>query len=231
MLTKKRSDRRKPLTPRRIVDFAFDLIESEGLEQFSMRKLASALRCEAMSIYHYFPSKAHLMDALVDRFIEEMNLPDRDMPWRQRFDALIVEMRRNAMARPEFFRFFAIHRLNTPGGLWLLDWMLSIWFDAGFTPETAARLFRLTGYYVTGGLLDETSGYAKGPSAVNPPGDEEITKRFPHIVAAGPYFRKGSFEATFDLGIAILRDAYEKALAEQAAGRTAPGKGQADIIM
>ena len=218
MVTKTGADRRKPLTRGRIVDAAFTVIEREGLEAFSTRRLARELDCEAMSIYHYFPSKAHLMDALVDRFIEQLELPEQSTPWRQRFDMLVAEMRRCALARPEFFRFFAIHRLNTPGGLGLLDWMLGIWFDAGFEPEMAARLFRLTGYYVTGGLLDETSGYAKGPSAVDPPGDDEIVNRYPRIATVGPYFRKGSFEPTFDLGIAILRDAYERALAEQMAG-------------
>ncbi len=46
-----------------------ELIEADGLEAFSTRKLAAKLGCEAMSIYHYFPSKAHLMDALLDRLV------------------------------------------------------------------------------------------------------------------------------------------------------------------
>lgn len=217
----KKTRRRVPLTAARITDAAFAVIERDGLEVFSTRKLALELGCEAMSLYHHFPSKAHLMDALIDRYVAEFRLPGAQAPWRERLAALIAEWRRLAMARPEFFRYFGMHRLNTPGGLRLLDWMLTIYHDAGFAPEMATRLFRLTGYYIVGGLLDETSGYAKGPSAVDPPDDATISRDYPRVAAAAPYFRKGTFEATFDFGIEILVDAFERILREQRAA----GKG------
>jgi AcrR family transcriptional regulator len=219
--TKKRSARREPLTPGRIIDAAFRVIERDSLEEFSTRKLAQELRCEAMSIYHYFPSKAHLTDALVDRFAEEFDLLGPETHWRDRITRLVAEWRRLAMARPEFFRFFALHRLNTAGGLKFLDRMLAIYFDAGFDAEAAARLFRLLGYYVIGGLLDETSGYARGPSAVEPPSDETVERLYPRIVAVAPYFRKGTFEPTFDLGLAFILDASERILAETTSGKAA----------
>jgi AcrR family transcriptional regulator len=215
LAAEKRTGRRQPLTPARIVDASFVLIEKEGLDAFSTRKLAQMLRCEAMSIYHYFPSKQHLMDALVDRFIADFDLPDSSTPWRERLAALAKTFRANARSKPEFFRYFALHRLNTPGGLKLLNWMLGVYFDTGIGPEAAVRMFRLTGYYVTGGLLDETSGYAKGPSAAEPPSNETIAKTYPRIVAAAPYFQPGSFEKTFDLGMGIITEALERMVAEK----------------
>jgi hypothetical protein len=91
--------------------------------------------------------------------------------------------------------------------------MLSIYFDAGFAPEDAARFFRLTGYYVTGGLLDASSGYAKGPSAVEPPSDEAMARDYPRIVAAAPFFRKGAHEKTLDVGLELLIAGFERTLA------------------
>jgi AcrR family transcriptional regulator len=225
LAAEKRTGRRQALTPARIVDASFVLIEKEGLDAFSTRKLAQMLRCEAMSIYHYFPSKAHLMDALVDRFIADFDLPDSaTTAWRVRLVALTKAFRENARSKPEFFRYFALHRLNTPGGLKLLNWMLGVYFDTGIGPEAAVRMFRLTGYYVTGGLLDETSGYAKGPSAVEPPSNETIAKTYPRIVAAAPYFQPGSFEKTFELGMSIITEALERMVAES----DARGDKQAD---
>jgi AcrR family transcriptional regulator len=214
----RKTGRRRPLTPARIVDAAFDVIERDGLDAFSTRKLAQTLRCEAMSIYHYFPSKAHLLDAMIDRYIAKFELPRAEVPWRDKLTGLVAEWRRLAMAYPQFFRFFGMHRLNTPGGLKLLDWMLAVYHEAGFDPETAARLFRLTGYFVVGGLLDETSGYAKGPSAMNPPGDAEIARDYPRIAAAAPFFRQGTFEPTFDLGLKLLLDAFEGILVKKQGG-------------
>src|SRR5689334_10736128 len=56
----------------RIADAAMALVDRDGLDALSFRNLGAALGCEAMSIYHHFPSKAHLMDALVDLMLDEI---------------------------------------------------------------------------------------------------------------------------------------------------------------
>jgi AcrR family transcriptional regulator len=211
---RKPSRLRVPLTQESIVAASVDVLEEVGLEAFSTRKLAERLGCEAMSIYHHFPSKAHLMDALVDRFVQSIPIPPADLAWHQRLRDLTVSWRAATMRQPEFFRYFVVHRLNTPTALKFLDSMLSIYFDAGFETEDAARFFRLTGYYVTGGLLDESSGYAHGPSAANPPSNETVAREFPRIVAAAPYFQKGSYEKTLDIGLELLIAGFERTLEE-----------------
>ena len=215
----KKTRARGRLSPALILTAAFKVIEQEGLEGFSMRKLAAELGCEAMSIYHHFPSKAHLMDALVDRFIATIELPQGELAWQDRLRRLTASWRGSAMKQPEFFRYFVIHRLNTAAGLKFLDAMLSIYFDAGFDDEHAARFFRLTGYYVTGGLLDETSGYARGPSAVQPPGKAEIARDYPRIAAAAPFFQRGAYEKTLDVGLDILIAGFERELVKTRDGR------------
>jgi AcrR family transcriptional regulator len=208
------------LTQERIMAAAFEVIEEVGLEAFSTRKLAERLGCEAMSIYHHFPSKAHLMDALLDRFLSSVQIPSANAPWQDRLRRLVAGMRGAAMAQPEFFRYAALHRLNTEGGLKMLNALLAIYFDAGFDTEGAARHFRLTSYYVIGGILDETSGYAKGPSAVNPPSNEVVAREFPYVARVGPYFQKGAYEKTFDIGFELLIAGFEQALAAQGKRRT-----------
>jgi AcrR family transcriptional regulator len=206
---------RVPLTQELIVSAAVEVLEEVGLDAFSTRKLAERLGCEAMSIYHHFPSKADLMDALVDRFMAGIAVPSRQLPWQVRLRELVAGWRRSAMKQPEFFRYLAIHRLNTEGGLRMLNELLSAYFDAGFDDESAARFFRLTSYYVVGGLLDETSGYAKGPSAVNPPSNELVAREFPCVARVAPYFQKGTYEKTFDVGFDLLIAGFERALAAQ----------------
>jgi hypothetical protein len=53
-------------------------------------------------------------------------------------------------------------------------------------------------------VLDETSGYAEGPSAVDPVNDEDLVRLFPHVAAAGPYFKPSLFGRTFDIGLEIF---------------------------
>ena len=203
----KRRAAREPLSRDRIETAAFEVIERDGLEGFSTRKLATELGCEAMSIYHYFPSKAHLMDALVDRAASEFVPPPADLPWPQRLLAVSRAYRDLALRRPRFFQFLALHRMNTAQALALIETVASVFRDAGFDAETAARLFRIWGYYITGAALDETGGYAKGPSALEPVPAEVAARDYPAITAFNPYFKPRHHEATFALGLDILLQA------------------------
>lgn len=191
---------------------ALSLIEAEGLPAFSFRKLAARLGCEAMSLYHHHASKVHLLDALVDRVLSELAAPPPPGPWRVRLGGMARDFRAMAWRHPAFFQHLALHRLNTPVALRWLDGALTAFRDAGLDDETAARLFRVFGYYITGAALDETSGYARGPSAAEPVSDELIARDFPSVAAAGRWFQLGEVETTFEAGLEILLDGIERRL-------------------
>lgn len=207
-----RSRLREPLTRERIELAALDLIEAEGLAGFSTRKLAGLLGCEAMSIYHHFPSKAHLLDALIDRVVGRMLPPPAGLPFRERLRHSAQEYRRVGLDQPAFFSYLAIHRMNTATGLCWLNRLLDMFHEAGFDDETAARTFRVVGFYLTGAILDETNGYAKGPSAQEPVASEDLVTRFPAVAAAGRYFQADHFARNFEAGLDIMLDGAEQAL-------------------
>src|SRR3984957_20230015 len=62
--------RRAGLSRGLILDAAVDLVDSQGLDGLSMRKLGAALGVEAMTLYHYVPNKAALLDGLVEWVLE-----------------------------------------------------------------------------------------------------------------------------------------------------------------
>lgn len=210
-LKKKTSQKREPLTRERIVLKALALIERDGLNGFSFRKLASDLKCEAMSIYYHFPSKAHLFDALVAECLSKYKSPPEDAHWRSALRHVLIEFRQVAHRNPAFFPFIVLYRMNSPEGLGLLEGILSIFRRAGFEPEKTAKYFRLLSYYVTGAALDETSGYAKGPSAAEPVPDDIAVRDYPTVVSVSPHFKSSSFDAIFFAGLDLLLDGIELA--------------------
>jgi AcrR family transcriptional regulator len=201
---------RKPLTRERIEKAALELIERDGLQNFSTRKLAELLGCEAMSIYHHFPSKAHLMDALLDRVIGGLPPPPTKGTFLQKLSRRAHEFRDMALAYPKFFQFIVMHRMNTPTALGFLNGILAIFREGNFDDETRARLFRSLSYYLMGALLDETAGYAKGPSAVVPVPMDVQRRDYPEIAAVGPYFQPQHHKKTFDAGLEILLEGIRK---------------------
>lgn len=201
--------RREPLSRERIEEAALELIERDGLEELSTRRLAAELGCEAMSIYHYYPGKAHLLDAVFDRVIAGLPPDDPALPLRARIESLVYAYRAMAHRYPRFFPFVALHRHNTRAGLAWLERMLTVFRDAGLDTETAARFFRLVGYYVIGAALDETSGYARGHSAAEPVPEREVAESFPEVIAVNHYFQAAEHDTTFRLGLGILLDRLE----------------------
>jgi AcrR family transcriptional regulator len=202
---------KEPLSAERIELAALELIEDEGMAAFSTRKLATKLGCEAMSIYHYFPSKGHLMDALVDRVMSEMTvLVPGERPWRAQMELSAREWRAMALRHPSFFSFLALHRLNTPTALRWLNGIIATFSDLGAGDERGARMFRAMGYYLTGALMDETAGYARGHSTVEPVPEAVMIERYPAVMQAGRWFATSEHEKTFWDGFNVFLDGLER---------------------
>jgi|AraplaMF_Col_mMF_1032025.scaffolds.fasta_scaffold00042_30 AcrR family transcriptional regulator len=192
------------LTRDGIATAALALIDREGLDALTYRRLAETIGCEAMSLYHYFPSKAHLIDAVLDRVFGALEIPPPGGDWLERVRKAAWNYRAMALAHPKLYPLLAVHRLNTTVGVRKLDEIIGLFRDGGFDDATAARLFREVGYYLTGAALDETAGYAQGPSAAEPVTDAEVARDCPNLAAVAPYFKPRYFERTFTDGLEML---------------------------
>ena len=199
---------RRALSRERIVAGALELVAADGLRGLSTRRLGERLGVEAMSIYHYFPSKQHLLDALVDHAIASIPL---DAPGANPEDALRRAAHAyRAMARrfPQLYPLVALHRLNTPTGVAFIERVLELVRALVRSDEEAARQFRAFGYYLTGAALDETAGYADGPSAAEPVDEAYIAAHCPRLAAAAPYFKAPEWDKTFAQGLDALFDGF-----------------------
>ena len=197
--------KRKPaLTREAIVTAALALVDAGGLSVLTTRKLGERLGVEAMSVYHYFPSKQHLLDALVDHAISTVPLERPGTDAEGQLRRLCHDYRAMARRFPRLFPLIALHRHNTPTGVAFLERVLELVHALARDDEEAARQFRAVGYYLTGAALDETSGYSQGPSAAEAVDDAYIAAHCPRLAAAAPYFKAPHWDATFALGLEAL---------------------------
>ncbi len=74
MVTEKRAavEPRIPLSKDRVLRAAVGLADADGIEAVTMRKLASELGVEAMSLYYHVANKEQLLDGMVDVVISEI---------------------------------------------------------------------------------------------------------------------------------------------------------------
>jgi AcrR family transcriptional regulator len=157
-----------------------------------------------MSVYHYIPSKAHLLDALVDRALAGVTVPPPGADPEDRLRQMCREYRAMARRQPKLYQLIALHRLNTPMGVRFIESVLTLIHALSPDPRFVAQSFRALGYYLTGAALDETAGYASGPSAVDAVSDDYIAQECPRLSAAAPYFKPEWWDSTFELGLETL---------------------------
>src|SRR5690349_13999069 len=80
---------KRALTVEQIVEAAIALADAEGIENVSMRRVAERLGVGAMSLYRYVPSKAELLDLMLDTIHAEhanAEAPADSEPWRTRLE-------------------------------------------------------------------------------------------------------------------------------------------------
>jgi AcrR family transcriptional regulator len=203
-VNQRRSPHHLALTRERIELEALALIEREGMEAFSTRRLGLALGCEAMSLYNHFPSKAHVLDALVDRVLGGIAIPHHALPPAERLRQLAQHWRAMARRHARFYPWLALHRWNSPTGVAFLGEILACFSASGLSDELAARGFRVLGYYMLGATLDEISGYAQGASSLQPMTEQQLQAEHPGVAQAGRWFTPGHFDATFELGLSLV---------------------------
>jgi len=218
------------LTRERVLASALALIDVGGLAGFSIRGLGAALGCEPMSIYHYFPSKAHLQDALVDGALAGVLTDPPGADPIDRLRAMAHSYRDVALGHPGLFPLIAVHRLNTPTGVRAIDEVLDLVRSALPDDRLAAQWFRALSYYLTGAALDETMGYAKGPSAAEPVSDAYVAAHCPRLAAAAPFFKPAWWDSTFELGLESLLEAIRAAALLHATGNTVASGAPKPVI-
>lgn len=136
----------------RILDTALALMSQLGAAGTSMRRLASACGLNVATIYHYFPSKADLLRALIEerrygeRLATEEPLIDAALPPRERLAQFVAWAAERTLEEEVVLRLLlgeglrgdATARESAAGLIAQLDAGLASWLGRGF-PELAVR--------------------------------------------------------------------------------------------
>lgn len=208
--------RKKPsggLTAEKIRDEALRLIDAEGLEAFSTRRLGAALGCEAMAIYWYYPSKDALLDAVVEALIGKMPIEPSDTgDWIDALRKLAHAYRRLARKHPAAFPLLATRRFATEGTFRFLDSIFELARKQGLDDKTTARFFRLVSSYCSGAALDELAGLKEAAEVARSKEELAATREaFPRLAAVSEWLEPKHFDDVFEFGLEVLLQALASA--------------------
>ncbi|NLF50035.1 MAG: TetR/AcrR family transcriptional regulator [Leptolinea sp.] len=92
-----------------LVKAACDLIAEKGFEGLRVRDVASLVQINPATVYHYFPTKEALIDAVVDYVFERLGILATESPGtpRDQFHAYLTRLYRQMRDEPGMFTVFA----------------------------------------------------------------------------------------------------------------------------
>ena len=147
---------RRPLSRRRILDAAIELVDREGLGALSMRRLGRELAVEAMSLDNHVPNKEALLGGMVEVLIEGLESPaEGSGGWEDGVRGAFRSYLKLARAHPEVFQLFATRPLGTGEALRIFEILRS----AGLDMVPALHAFRALSSYTIGYALAEIRGF------------------------------------------------------------------------
>jgi AcrR family transcriptional regulator len=205
---------KKPITVEAIITAAFGIVENEGYQALTMRRVAAALETGPASLYAHVVNKDDLDELLIGRLCAWIELPEPDpASWRQQIAGVCTQLRDQYLRYPGISRAaFAVAPSNLDT-LRVSEGMLAILLAGGIAPQTAAwaidsLMLYVSAYSLERSLVNEQGGHSGDGWVVS---RAELMRRFAALPDTFPQSRRYAAELTagsgherFDFTIALM---------------------------
>lgn len=216
MATKARTRaRRTPLDRTRVLRAALQMADRGGIDALSMRKLAHALKVEAMSLYNHVANKEDILDGLVELVVSEIEIPKVGGAWKAAMRQRALTAHAVLMRHPWATMLF-VSRVNIgPNMLRYVDATIGCLHEAGFSYPLADHAWTALDGFIYGFTLQKLN-FPLAPAEYAP-----AAAAFLHLipVAQFPYLNGMSQEVIagrhdglhqLEFGLELLLDGLER---------------------
>lgn len=146
------------LTRARVIQGALELVERDGAEALTMRRLGDELGVHAMSLYNHVANRDAVLDGIGELLMSEIDLsPDRG--WQTVCRQFAAQLRAITLAHPNAFQLIGLRPLAGPAALAPVERLLEVLVADGASPELALGIYRAIASYARGYALAEVAGF------------------------------------------------------------------------
>ena len=203
------------LTQERIITAAVDLIEHEGVDAVSMRRIASELGSGVMSLYNHVPSMAAVLDGVAERVMSGIDFSTApDASWEDQVRGQARAFRQIARAYPRCTMVVVSRPVDSAAALRPMEHALATLRSAGFSSEDAVRVVRAFVAYIVGSLLREV-GVSPGLEPQRPLSQDPAVRSadrptflnpadFPQVTSMSAELLNRDHDADFEFGLNLL---------------------------
>ena len=198
-----------------IVDAALEIVDAEGVEGLSMRRLARHLGTAPMSLYRHVRGKDEVVGLVVAALASRMPAGDPSLPWDAALTGIFTGVRELLRAHPGIAAYLSDEVVMTPESLRTAESALHALHCAGLASDEAARAFTALWTFTVGSVLVEQSLSSPSPDlAAAEQRRRDIVRavggvaheRFPRLAEAAPHWAGADSEVVFSASLGLLID-------------------------
>lgn len=151
----RKTARKPPITIERITDAALQVVETEGYDALTIRRVTNVLDTGPSSLYAHIANKADLDDLLIGRLSAQIELPEPDPAhWQQQLRDVYAQLRDQYLKYPGISRAALAMVPTNLETLRVTEGILAILLAGGIDPQTAAWAMDGMSLYVAGHALE-----------------------------------------------------------------------------
>lgn len=223
---------RSALSREVVLRAALELVDAEGLDALTMRRLGQRLQRDPMALYRYAANRDALLDGVVELVLAQLQVPGSadgrgtgPSDWREQLRSTAHAFRRLALQHPHVVPLLVTRPLSTPlglrppGTLRPLEQLVDVLVSAGFDPVGALHVYRLFFGFLHGHVLNELQELVADPDendALLRLGLHHLPLRdFPRLRSLATALADYDGAAELDEGVDVLLAGLEARLGEQ----------------
>jgi AcrR family transcriptional regulator len=190
-----------------VLDTAIRLLDAEGVEALTMRRLARELRVSTMTPYRYMGSKDELLVVLIDRLAARLVYPSRPSDPKGAMLVLWSTIYDSLAEHPWVPEVLARRRMMAPSVLDAIEEIHAALRHAGLSIQAAVRAYRLMWNFTLGSLLVRAGTSSERPSQQRELRGAPDPERYPTLAAASAAWTAAHGHDTYREDLEVLIDA------------------------
>jgi AcrR family transcriptional regulator len=157
------------LTRPKILQTALTIVDRDGVDGLSMRRLSVALGRNPVMLYRHVANKAAVLDGVAEIVLAKLRVDNADPDWAGQLRIVARDFRQLALAHPNVVPLLVTRPLATPlgqrppGMLRPLEDVLTLLTSAGFNGDDALHIYRVLFAYLYGHILNELQEIVERP--------------------------------------------------------------------
>jgi TetR/AcrR family transcriptional regulator, tetracycline repressor protein len=195
---------RTALNRERVVKAALDMLDLDGVDRFSLRRLAEHLGVTPMAVYNHVSSKQALLRGVAEYVVAGAKYREVRGDWRAAVRDCFRTLRRTCLAHPGAVPLIESAEALPPSTFRPMEITLTVLEDAGLSSRDALRAYFLLTTFTLGQVSYQIRGWGRGVDPGAAIRDDRLeSDAFPavvHAVSSKPW----DFDASFEFGLSVI---------------------------